>query len=182
MKCFSCSSCKRPKCKMCIECNTPTLSMDCLRTKCLLYFTRRQRILYERIWLDSVYEQTRRNDIITRNNEKIVKKIPIITLDKSDEIQVKNKITYAKFYKKICKIIIKKFLLNKNYTLILEYVIYSIIKINYRGLSPPKNLKNILYLGNHYDTRVLWKRLTTETPHRGNAFKTKRKPLKNRFF
>ena len=172
MKCFSCSSCKRPKCKMCIECNTPTLSMDCLRTKCLLYFTRRQRILYERIWLDSVYEQTRRNDIITRNNEKIVKKIPIITLDKSDEIQVKNKITYAKFYKKICKIIIKKFLLNKNYTLILEYVIYSIIKINYRGLSPPKNLKNILYLGNHYDTRVLWKRLTTETPHRGNAPKT----------
>ena len=29
---------------------------------------------------------------------------------------------------------------------------------------------------------MLWKRLTTETPHRGNASKKKRKPLKSRFF
>ena len=97
MKCDNCATCTRPRCGMCLECNDPQLELECLRKKCLVFNSRKARILFTRLWADSVQEQK----FLYGTNKKYYKpeshtsKEPSPHNNEQDEIQVRLYLNYT---------------------------------------------------------------------------------------
>ena len=57
-RCNNCTNSNRSSCKLCIECNDDTCNLKCIRTICRRNMNNRQRVLFTRQWMTSVFGKT----------------------------------------------------------------------------------------------------------------------------